>query len=207
VFWGQLTLAREEPIMPFEGDITQFKISPPVVETPAQRTIRQARELIARPDRWARNWESGEARCILGALRHVHNGNAHKPGTGGAQDYVMRVLRRRGYTGITTFNDNHAAHEHVLAVLDAAYDMAGKPEGAKVDLSAIPRKAENTRPPTMLKPQFIVMKSRPTVGDAVEHIAATRFASFPDRAFPTPRKHPLDLAFLVAAKFALRRMI
>lgn len=128
--------------MPFEGDIADFvRIAPPVIETPDQRTIRRARELIAAPGTWAKNWRVGEAYCILGALRQAHHGSAWTPGTGGAQNHVMRVLRRYGYTGITTFNDRYATQEQALIVLDAAYEVAGKAPRAKIDIPGVPNKA------------------------------------------------------------------
>ena len=135
--------------MPFEGDIGDYTVRP--VETPVQSVIRRARELISERAGWSsHNYREGDAFCILGALRVAHHDNAWRPGTGGAQDYVMRVLRRRGYTGITTFNDHHASHADALAVLDAAYEAAGKPKGAKLDLSGI--SWANEPPPPAVAP-------------------------------------------------------
>jgi len=127
--------------MPFEGDAADFApMKTPVLETEAQRVIRQARELLEDPEHWTRDFQIDDSFCILGALRHVHHGNAWRPGTGGAQDHVTRVLRRRGYAGITTFNDRYATHEDILTTLDLAYEAAGKPKGAKLDAKALPRK-------------------------------------------------------------------
>ena len=208
--------------MPFEGDVADFtKIAPPVIETPAQRTIRQAREMISDRKRWTQTWQSGEAFCILGALRYVHHGDAHQPGTGGAQDYVIRVLRRRGYTGITTFNDHHASHRQMLAVLDAAYELAGKPKGTKLDLKAIAPKGWRgardllTREP--LPAPFHYSSLRPTVGEVIEHVIPAQRAGweerFPDRfAREAPPRWPavnraIDLSLFAAARLALQRIL
>lgn len=191
--------------MPFEGDIADFTRIPfPIVETPAQRVIRQARELIADRRRWVRTWQSGEAFCILGALRHAHHGNAWTPGTGGAQDYVLRVLRRRGYTGITTFNDNHASHVDAVAVLDLAYELAGKPSGAKLDTSRIPRKGVRvardllTGEPLPPPQVFYATPRRLSVAEIVESLAGARAMETPP---PRPR------AFAGALDLPLLRML
>ncbi len=201
--------------MPFEGDVADFTLSPPVVETPEQRTIRKAREMLSSPGRWARTWQSGEAFCILGALRYAHNGDAHTPGTGGAQTYVMRVLRRFGYTGITTFNDKHASHAQVLIVLDAAYHLAGKQKWAKLDVS-LPRASRvrahfgkdlMTREP--LPPPFHHSSLRPSVADVIEHVIPAQRAEweerFPDRVLP--RVHAIDAPLLAAARLMLRQVL
>jgi hypothetical protein len=207
--------------MPFEGDVADFTIAPPVIETPAQRTIRKAREMLDERARWTRTWQDGEAFCILGALRHAHHGDAHQPGTGGAQDYVMRVLRRRGYTGITTFNDHHAAHVQVLAVLDAAYELAGKPKGFKLDLKRVPPKgwrgARDLLTGEPLPPPVHCSSLRPTVAEVIEHVIPAQRADwanrFPDKvARPvSPRQRALnraiDAQLLAAARFALRSVV
>jgi hypothetical protein len=169
--------------MPFEGDIAEFaKFTSPPVETQVQSIIRRARALIADESRWTRNFQIGNSFCILGALRKAHHGDAWAPGTGGAQDVVMRVLRRRGYTGITSFNDRHASHAEVLAVLDAAYQAAGKPKRAQLDLSEISRKWVAPRREPLPAPP--VCDPRPTVAEMIARIRAMQLprARFPRSA-------------------------
>jgi len=161
--------------MPFEGDVADYRRgTPAAAETSEQSVIRKARELISRRSFWSsRNYREGDAFCILGALRVAHHGDAWRPGTGGAQEHVMRVLRRRGYTGITTFNDQHASHGEILAVLDAAYDAAGKPKWCKLDLSRIsPKGAARhflTREP---QPAPMFGALQPSLAEIIERVSA-----------------------------------
>jgi len=191
--------------MPFEGDVADHKrAAPAATETSEQSVIRKARELISRRSFWSsRNYREGDAFCILGALRVAHHGDAWQAGTGGAQEHVMRVLRRRGYTGITTFNDQHASHGEILAVLDAAYDAAGKPRWAKLDLSRIsPKGAARhflTRDPmpAPMQPSLAEMIDRISAAYAAEQTEAAH-AGEPARRAQRLRElgNAIDLALL-----------
>jgi hypothetical protein len=199
--------AREEPIMPFEGDVADFtKVAIPV-ETPEQSIIRRAREMLADREHWIRNWQSGDAFCILGALRHAHHGSAWTPGTGGAQDYVMRVLKRFGYTGITTFNDRHATHTQVLIVLDAAYDLAAKPRRAKLDRPQVSRVrayfGHDMQTGEPLPPPLHYSSLRPTVADVIEHVIPMQRATWAER-LPDPAARTMAPALERALETPLR---
>jgi len=119
--------------MPFDGDLSTYlrvaapAIEPPVIESGPQRIIREARATLADENHWCQgDFRIGDAYCILGALRLAHSGDARRIGTGGASRYVARVVRQRGYRGIQDFNDCHAQHDDVIAVLDSAYALAAK---------------------------------------------------------------------------------
>jgi hypothetical protein len=220
--------------MPFEGDIADYAtITFPVIETPQQSVIRRAREMLADPRAWSsRTFREGDSFCILGALREAHHGNALRPGTGGAQDYVMRIVRRRGYSGITTFNDSYASHADVLTALDLAYELAGKPKGAKFDASRLRRKpmpcadymlgtgtyagrfGRDALTGGPLPPPLRLGDLRPSVAEMVERIRVANAAAQKHAAPMSLRPAPLgglqslaravEPALLAAAGFVLR---
>lgn len=130
--------------MPFEGDVKQFEIPAPVVETDAQRVIREARALIQRG--WTKGWERDtvtklcfayakptpiktHAYCMVGALREAAGDLASSiameiPGASFVKAALPGVYRQHS---IPSFNDaRDTTHADVLAVFDRAYVLAGQ---------------------------------------------------------------------------------
>jgi len=113
--------------MAFDGDLKLYLRAPaPVIETPAQRIIRQARTLIEDPSHWVQGaYQHGDAYCLVGALRMAQFGNALSDETSAAEPFVVDVVKRvAAADAIENFNDEDAEHADALAALDLAYELA-----------------------------------------------------------------------------------
>jgi hypothetical protein len=99
--------------------------APEPAASPVLRLLRQARGLVAAPERWVRGkYEAEDERyCAVGALRAASRRLGDADALRRAHRTLLQIAIRRGFQSVERMNDE-SSHHHVLSALDEAIRKA-----------------------------------------------------------------------------------
>jgi hypothetical protein len=99
--------------------------SSPPAPSPAVRLLREARSLIAAPERWARGRYATEddRHCAVGALRAAARVTGDADALRRAHRLLLQIAIRRGFQSVERMNDE-SSHHHVVSAVDEAIRKA-----------------------------------------------------------------------------------